>query len=155
GAWALSELTQDQPLEAFVLFSSIAGVLGGEAQASYAAANASLDALAAHRRAQKLPATSIAWGLWEPSGRGMTAHLGGRDVGRLRRRGFLPLSVEQGLRMLDEALLRQDPLLVAAQLDLEVMRRAPDAHAHALLRDLVGTTLPRAAAAAAASGLRQ
>ncbi|SDD80489.1 type I polyketide synthase [Actinokineospora iranica] len=115
GAWNLHELTRESDLAAFVLFSSVSGVNGTPGQGNYAAANTYLDALAAHRAAAGLPATSLAWGLW---GAGMGATLAESDVARWTRSGVNPLTAEQGLAMFDEALGRSEALLVPAALNL-------------------------------------
>ncbi|MGW0786369.1 thioester reductase domain-containing protein, partial [Streptomyces sp. NPDC002913] len=124
-AWNLHRLTQDRAeVTAFVLFSSIAAVVGGPGQANYAAANQFLDALAQHRRAHGLPATSVAWGLWEQSG-GMSGHLSETDLGRIARSGFLPVPQAQGPALLDRALALGTPTVVATPLDIAVLREQP------------------------------
>jgi len=158
GAWHLHELTQNLDLSAFVLFSSLAGVMGGPGQANYAAANTFLDALAAYRRQQGLAAMSLAWGLWEQQGVGMTANLGEAELLRMRRQGLRALSVEDGLGLLDVALDRPEAGLVPVGLDLgRRQRQLAEAEAvPALLRVLVRPRLRRAgAAAASATALRQ
>jgi amino acid adenylation domain-containing protein len=62
GAWYLHELTRSQRLDFFVLYSSVAAMVGTPGQTHYAAANCMLDAIAAIRRARGLPGTSIAFG---------------------------------------------------------------------------------------------
>ncbi|MEU6831238.1 SDR family NAD(P)-dependent oxidoreductase [Nocardia beijingensis] len=100
----LDELTRDQPLELFVTYSSVAGVLGTPGQANYAAANAALDALAWRRRAEGLPALSIGWGPFADVG--MAADR--PDVtARLVRRGLPPLHVRDAAAAL-EHLLQHD-----------------------------------------------
>ncbi|WP_143676049.1 type I polyketide synthase, partial [Streptomyces milbemycinicus] len=95
----LHNLTRHLDLDAFVLISSTAATFGSPGQANYAAANAYLDALAQHRRAQGLPATSIAWGLWEQGG------LANAEItGHLARRGLLPLPTEPALTALSQAI---------------------------------------------------
>ncbi|MER5757347.1 SDR family NAD(P)-dependent oxidoreductase, partial [Streptomyces sp. NPDC002088] len=120
----LHELTRGTPLSAFVLFSSIAGTLGSAGQANYAAANATLDALAERRRESGLPATSLAWGSWESEGdgRGMTGELDDEQWARLRRTGVVPLAVEAGLALLDRSLTLRQPVLVGAGIDLRALR---------------------------------
>ncbi|GAB1818044.1 SDR family NAD(P)-dependent oxidoreductase [Herbidospora sp. RD11066] len=108
----LHELAGD--LDLFVLFSSAAGVFGNPGQGNYAAANAALDALAAHRRALGLPAVSLAWGLWEERGT-ITA---GLDTGRLTRAGSTALTSDEGLALFDAALAAPEALLVPIKLDL-------------------------------------
>ncbi len=68
GAWNLHKLTQQSPLDFFILFSSAAALTGNQGQSNYAAANAFMDALAWYRRAKGLPATSINWGPWDKVG---------------------------------------------------------------------------------------
>ncbi|ORW88397.1 polyketide synthase [Mycobacterium szulgai] len=116
GAWHLHELTAKLDLSVFVMFSSMAGIVGTAGQANYAAANAFLDGLATHRRAGGLPALSVAWGLWEQAST-MTQHLGERDRARMNRTGLVPISTEAALGLLDTALLADRPVLLAARLD--------------------------------------
>ncbi|MGW4775025.1 beta-ketoacyl reductase, partial [Nocardia sp. NPDC004278] len=117
----LHELTVDLPLKAFVLFSSVAGAFGNAGQGNYAAANACLDALAAHRRASGLCGQSFAWGLWGMDG-GMAAELSDVDRHRMSRSGMLPLSKEQGLALFDAATGMDTAALVLARFDLDAMR---------------------------------
>src|SRR5262249_48230730 len=69
GAWNLHTATADQPLDWFCVFSSAAALVGLPGQGPYAAANSWLDAFTLWRRAQGLPATAIAWGVWAEIGR--------------------------------------------------------------------------------------
>ncbi|MET8161905.1 type I polyketide synthase [Sphaerisporangium sp. NPDC005289] len=145
GAWVLHELTRGHDLAAFVLYSSVAGLLGGPGQASYAAANGFLDALAAHRRALGLPGLSLAWGLWErPTG--TTAHLTGADRARAARAGLRALTTQEGLALFDAALERDQPLLVPARFDLRPRDEQPPALLRGLVRPGRRTAAPRAAA---------
>ncbi|HXS48250.1 MAG TPA: SDR family NAD(P)-dependent oxidoreductase, partial [Solirubrobacterales bacterium] len=112
----LHELSAGMDLSTFVMFSSLAGAMGNPGQANYAAANVFLDALAVKRHAEGLPATSIAWGLWEQSG-GMASRLGEADVARMGRSGMAALSDEQGLELFDAALASGAPLALAAPFD--------------------------------------
>jgi polyketide synthase 12 len=148
-ALALHELTAELELGAFVLFSSIVGVMGNAGQASYAAANAFLDALAARRTAADLPAISLAWGPW--GGEGMAARLSEADRSRMRRRGLIPLPPNDALALLDTALGRPDAMLVPVHLDTSAVGTHGEAPP-TMLRGMVrGAARPRAAAAAAAA----
>ncbi|WTG87164.1 SDR family NAD(P)-dependent oxidoreductase [Kitasatospora sp. NBC_01560] len=110
-AWNLHELTEHLDLSAFVLFSSISGLMGSAGQGNYAAGNLFLDSLSRHRRSRGLAAQSLAWGAWAPSG-GMTGTLSEADRRRIAASGVPPLSVEQGLALLDAATATDEPFLV-------------------------------------------
>ncbi|MER5886561.1 SDR family NAD(P)-dependent oxidoreductase [Streptomyces sp. NPDC001941] len=158
GALHLHELTRDLGLAAFVLYSSAAGVLGGAGQSNYAAANAFLDALAAHRRAHGLPAASLSWGLWQQAGVGLTAGLGRAELARMRRRGIGALSARQGLAALDAALGLPHPHLVPVKLELTSLQREFDngGDVPVLLRDLLRAPRRRAGESGGTpSGLRE
>ncbi|MGV9267535.1 type I polyketide synthase [Kitasatospora sp. NPDC003701] len=134
----LHELTQGLDLAEFVLFSSTAATLGGPGQGNYAAANAYLDALAAHRRASGLPALSLAWGPWAAA-ESMTGHLDELDLRRLRRMGLAPLSEEQGLALFDAARESEPAAPVLARLDTGELRSDQGADVPPLYRSLVRT----------------
>jgi polyketide synthase 5 len=68
GAWHMHTATAEQPLDWFCSFSSAAALVGSPGQGAYAAANSWLDAFTHWRRAQGLPATSIAWSAWAEIG---------------------------------------------------------------------------------------
>ncbi|MFJ5726460.1 KR domain-containing protein, partial [Streptomyces sp. NPDC093149] len=150
GAQHLHELSEELGLDlaAFVLFSSAAGVLGGAGQSNYAAANAFLDALAARRRAEGLPATSLSWGLWQQAGTGLTANLGQAELARLRRQGIGALTPAQALASLDTALTTPHPHCVPVRLELASMQRTLDSEGEsavpAALRSLLRAPRRRA-----------
>ncbi|MFE0838402.1 SDR family NAD(P)-dependent oxidoreductase, partial [Streptomyces sp. NPDC058828] len=152
GAWNLHQATRHLDLDAFVLFSSLAATVGSPGQANYAAANAYLDALAQHRHAHGLPATSLAWGPWGDE-RGMAGQLGEADAARIGRTGFPPLSARDALGLLDAALAvtggAARPVLVCTALSIRSLRaRAEGGTLPPLLSSLVGRPGKRAAAKA-------
>jgi pimaricinolide synthase PimS1 len=136
GALHLHELTLGLDLDAFVLFSSVAGVFGSAGQGAYAAANSFLDALAAQRQAAGLPAQSLAWGLWSAAGE-IVDEAGRTAAQRLSAGGMSALSAEQGLGLFDMACSSEEPLLVAARLELAALRALGEPLP--LLRGLVGS----------------
>ncbi len=146
----LHELTAGLDLSAFVLFSSLSGTLGGTGQANYAAANAFLDAFAHRRRAEGLPAQSLAWGLWEERS-GMTGKLGEAHMRRLAREGVTPMSSAEALALFDTACGIDAATLVPARLNAAAWR-AQDGPVPALLRGVIRTTARRGPARTPAGG---
>jgi NAD(P)-dependent dehydrogenase (short-subunit alcohol dehydrogenase family)/acyl carrier protein len=121
GARNLDELTRDLALDFFVLYSSATTLFGNPGQGNYVAANHYLEALAAQRRAEGLPATCLSWGAIE-------------DVGYLARNpevrealqarmGGSALAADEALRILEQALLRDCSGFAAMDIDWSALRR--------------------------------
>ncbi|WP_204053396.1 SDR family NAD(P)-dependent oxidoreductase, partial [Microbispora siamensis] len=135
GALALHELTRELPLTAFVLFSSVTGLIGNPGQGNYAPGNAFLDALAEHRRSLGLPATSVAWAHWDGEG------IAGEEAREgLRRSGFPPMAPDLAVSALEEAVAGGETRLVVARADWATVHAV---RPHPLLAEL-----PEARAAA-------
>ncbi|MDG4785103.1 SDR family NAD(P)-dependent oxidoreductase [Micromonospora sp. WMMD1102] len=161
-AWTLhhTTTTHHPNLTHFILFSSIAATLGNPGQANYAAANAYLDTLATWRQHQGLPATSIAWGLWNTQST-MTTDLTTTHHNRLNRTGITPITPTTALALLTTALTTHHPNPTATQWDLSGLRARVNAGEDVppLLRGLVRAPRRTAAVsstpAADAAGLRE
>ncbi len=83
GTLALDYLLQQQPLDFFVLCSSVDAILGGIGQAGYTAANCFLDAFASYKTLSGSPSTltvSINWDAWQQVG------MAAETVGRVENR---------------------------------------------------------------------
>ena len=107
GTWNLHVATREQSLDFFVVFSSMASVLGSAGQGNYAAANAFVDALAHLRQAQGLAALSINWGPWAEAG--MAASAAGSDHRRWTEQGLSFIAPDQGLAALERLLVHGAP----------------------------------------------
>ncbi|MEV5434384.1 SDR family NAD(P)-dependent oxidoreductase [Streptomyces sp. NPDC052701] len=135
-AWHLHELTRDLDLTAFVLLSSCAGLLVGVGQGNYGAANRFVDALAQHRRAAGLPATSLAFGLWTVR-TGLGGGVTDADLHRMGRLGMPALTTDEGLALFDEAVALDDALLVPIRLEPAALATAADDELSPLFREIV------------------
>jgi len=114
GADLLDELTAGLDLDVFVLFSSVSATWGSGLQPGYAAANAHLDALAEDRRTRCLPATSVAWGLWDGGGMGS-----GESAEQLQRYGLRLMDPALGIRGLAQAVDGRETAVSVADVDWE------------------------------------
>jgi acyl transferase domain-containing protein/acyl carrier protein len=115
GAWNLHRLTRSSELDFFVLFSSVAVVIGSLGQGNYSAANAFMDGLAHHRKAKGMPALSIDWGVWAEAG--MAARLADKNAERWTGLGFRPIRLDEGMAKLGEMLVNPRAQIVAAPID--------------------------------------
>ena len=135
GAWNLHTLTADQSLDFFIMFSSIAAVLGTPGQVNYAAGNAFLDGLALFRRSQNLPALSINWGPWSEIG--LAAGQTNRGD-RLTQQGLKSISPKQGLDAISLLMAQKQPQIGVMLFDAVRWCTAQPAAAQAsLFKELV------------------
>ena len=143
GAWNLHTLTADQPLDFFILFSSVAAVLGTPGQGNYAAGNAFLDALARFRRAHRLPALSIDWGPWSEIG--LAAEQSNRGE-RLTQQGLKSITPRQGLDAMSLLMARKDTQIGVMAFDTGTWCMSRPAAPHSsLFKDLLNETAVAAA----------
>ncbi|WP_373321768.1 type I polyketide synthase [Micromonospora okii] len=150
----LHELTRDLDLDAFVVYSSASSIFMGAGSGGYAAANAYLDGLMAHRRAAGLPGLSLAWGPWQQL-TGMADTIDDVTLDRMSRRegrgGVLGLGSDDGMDLFDAALASGQSLLVPIRLDLREVR-ADAASGGGVPHLLRGLVRPGRQSARAASG---
>lgn len=127
GAWNLHLASRSLDLDFFVLYSSLASLLGSAGQGNYAAANAFLDALAHERRRRGLAATSINWGAW--GGSGMAASLDDASRRRLAEIGIGTMDPEIAIEGLELALASGRPQVGVLAIDWQRFRAARSAGA--------------------------
>jgi acyl transferase domain-containing protein/NADPH:quinone reductase-like Zn-dependent oxidoreductase/acyl carrier protein/SAM-dependent methyltransferase len=121
GAWHLDKLTRDLPLDFMVFYSSATTAFGNPGQGGYVAANSYLEALAAARRAEGLPALCIGWGALGDTGylvrnpavkEALQAHM-----------GAAVLDSAEALDILEQSLQGDGPDRAVLRLDWSTMRR--------------------------------
>jgi acyl transferase domain-containing protein/acyl carrier protein len=152
GAWNLHRLTRDDDLDFFVLYSSVASVLGSAGQSNYASANAFLEGLAQQRRARGLPVNCVAWGPWDEIG--MSARLLAQ-AGSVADRGLAPIPVEAGLAALESMLRAGSDQTIVLRADWARYAATLSDGTPALLANLVRAAGPQAPATPAGSDLRR
>ncbi|WP_430792099.1 SDR family oxidoreductase, partial [Actinoplanes sp. G11-F43] len=124
GAVHLDQATAGLDVDEFVLFSSISATWGSNDHGAYAAGNAFLDGFAEQRRARGLPATSIAWGVWDSRDwdavdAAMAQGAGAVTPSRLRRQGMNFLDIDRALTALGEILAEDETFIAVADVEWE------------------------------------
>ncbi|MGB7623429.1 MAG: beta-ketoacyl reductase, partial [Terriglobia bacterium] len=121
GAWNLHSLSRNDRLDFFVLFSSVASLLGLPGQGNYAAANAFLDGLAHYRRSLGKPALCINWGPWSDVGLASLKTIRGE---RLATRGLESISPQQGIAALEKFIYEDVAQIAVVSFDWERWQRS-------------------------------
>nr|WP_018639362.1 type I polyketide synthase [Parafrankia elaeagni] len=151
GAVHLDEILADADLDAFVVFSSLSGIWGSQGHAAYAAANATLDALAERRRARGRRMTAISWGSWADTGMAVRKEVDAQ----LRRRGIVPMAPDLAVEAMRRAVDQDDTAVCVGDIDWDRFAALFTAErARPLIADLpeVRAALSTAAGTAGAAG---
>jgi acyl transferase domain-containing protein/NAD(P)-dependent dehydrogenase (short-subunit alcohol dehydrogenase family)/acyl carrier protein len=136
GSWNLHRLSQGLALDCFVMYSSLAALLGSAGQSNYSAANGFMDQLAHFRRRRGLPALSINWGAWD--GIGMAAKHPTRGAGNGLRR----LSPARAIADLERALASERSQLGVIDVDWPVFAKQWRGSTPALVEDWLAVRMP-------------
>jgi acyl carrier protein len=139
GAWNLHCLTQADQVDFFLMFSSIASVLGSAGQAAYAAGNAFLDQLAHFRRRGGAPAVSVNWGPWS----GTRMFESSPAASKLLSMGLQPIELQWGLGKAERMLGSDQPQVVIMPANWDRVRRSNAGSAMSLLREILPVPSPR------------
>ncbi len=135
GGWLLHKLLGE--LDYFVVFSSIASLIGQVGQGNYAAANAGLDALALYRHTQGLSGTSINWGVWQGLGSVAEKSSGQRNIAELAKQGLYAFAPAQALTLLGKLMAANAPQVMVLPADWRLFRKSRgQTRAYPLLRSL-------------------
>jgi acyl transferase domain-containing protein len=137
GALVLDRCVREAQLDFFVLFSSASATIGLRNGASYAAANACLEAIASERRRRGLPALCVEWGAWEHQEENQQQEL-------VARSGFVAMRPQRALRALEIAMATDRTAQTVADIDWNILGPALEARGRAaLIADLIEPrTLP-------------
>jgi len=151
GGWALHQTTRGHALDFFVLYSSVASLLGSPGQANHASANAFLDALAHYRRSCGLPAVSLNWGAWLETGAATRNDVAARAA----ERGVLGLTPSEGLEALGRLLEPASAQVGVVRVDWgRFQERHPGVSARGFLSSVLRETAAEAAPRPAPANLR-
>jgi acyl carrier protein len=112
GAWNLHQLSQNKPLDLFILFSSATALLGSPGQANHVSANTFLDALAHYRQGLGLPGLSINWGAWSEIGAAAN-----QAKTNISFQGVGTISPKQGLEILEQLITQPSPQVGVVPID--------------------------------------
>ena len=164
GAWNLHQASLDpgsrlcgaggEGLDLFVLFSSVAALLGSPGQANYAAANTALDAIASLRRSQGLSALSINWGPWSGEGLAQGGMASGSTEDSVRQKGMDLLDPTEAVELMGRLLLSDTPQVAAFDARWDAMSQLLTGRRVPLLEGLCDEEAMSSEGSAADSALR-